>query len=110
MGEKLAYSANHWGGLTVFLYDGCIEIDSNAVENLIRPLDPREKTVSWQATTRAPQTGACIGLLIETCKINGVDLFAYLVATLKAIAAGHPHSCIDGLTPWAYAAASTRDA
>jgi hypothetical protein len=28
--------------------------------------------------------------LIETCKINGVEPFAYLKATLTAIANGHP--------------------
>lgn len=38
--------------------------------------------------------------LIETCKINGVEPFAYLKATLEAIAAGHPQSRIDDLLPW----------
>ena len=36
--EKLTYIANQWGGLLVFLYDGRVEIDSNFVENLIRPV------------------------------------------------------------------------
>ena len=34
----------------------------------------------------------------------------YLTATLEAIAAGHPQSRIDDLTPWAYAAASSSNA
>ena len=38
LGEKLTYIANQWGGLLVFLYDGRVEIDSNFVENLIRPV------------------------------------------------------------------------
>jgi transposase len=42
---------------------------------------------------------ACIASLIETCKIYGVDTFAYLVETLEAIAAGHSNSRIDDLTP-----------
>jgi transposase len=37
-GEKLAYFAHHWQGLQVFLDDGRVEIDSNAVENRIRLL------------------------------------------------------------------------
>ena len=52
---------------------------------------------------------ACIASLIETCKINGVDPFAYLVKTLEAIAAGHPNSRIDNLTPWAFASRSSRE-
>ncbi len=38
--------------------------------------------------------------LIETAKINGVGPFAYLKATLEAIAARHPQNRIDELLPW----------
>ncbi|TCM76795.1 transposase IS66 family protein, partial [Rhodovulum steppense] len=38
LGEKLAYIHNHWDGLQTFLTDGRVEIDSNAVENLVRPI------------------------------------------------------------------------
>uniref|UniRef100_UPI001F0D0DDC IS66 family transposase n=1 Tax=Poseidonocella sp. HB161398 TaxID=2320855 RepID=UPI001F0D0DDC len=38
LGEKLAYIHNHWDGLQTFLTDGRIEIDSNSVENLVRPI------------------------------------------------------------------------
>jgi hypothetical protein len=38
MGEKLAYFANHCEGLQVFLEDGRVEMDTNPVENAIRPL------------------------------------------------------------------------
>jgi transposase len=41
-----------------------------------------------------------IASLIETCKINGIEPFAYLKATLTAIANGHPQSDIDDLLPW----------
>ena len=40
--------------------------------------------------------------LIETCKINGVEPFAYLKATLTAIAKGHPQSRIDDLLSWSF--------
>ncbi|MBT6300641.1 MAG: transposase domain-containing protein [Rhodobacteraceae bacterium] len=38
--------------------------------------------------------------LIETCKLKGVRLYAYLKATFKAIAAAHPNTHSDELTPW----------
>ena len=41
-----------------------------------------------------------IASLIETAKINGIEPFAYLKATLQAIANGHPQSAIDDLLPW----------
>ncbi len=37
-GEKLACFAHHWEELQLFLDDGRVEIDTNAVENRIRPL------------------------------------------------------------------------
>ena len=46
----------------------------------------------------APSVG--LPSLIETCKINGVEPFAYLKATLEAIAAGYPKNRIDDLLPW----------
>jgi hypothetical protein len=38
IGEKLTYIANHWDGLLVFLTDARVGIDSNAIENAIRPV------------------------------------------------------------------------
>ena len=43
---------------------------------------------------------ARIASLIETCKLKGVRLYAYLKATFKAIAAAHPNTHSDELTPW----------
>ena len=37
-GETPDLIANHWDGLQVFLQDRHVEMDSNAVENTIRPL------------------------------------------------------------------------
>ena len=42
--------------------------------------------------------------LIATCKLNGVEPFAYMKATLEAITAGHPQSRIDELLPWSFPA------
>lgn len=38
LGEALRYIAKLWHGLTLFLEDGRVEIDSNAVERTIRPI------------------------------------------------------------------------
>jgi len=41
-----------------------------------------------------------IASLIETAKINNVEPFAYIKATLQAIAQGHPQDRLDELLPW----------
>ncbi|WP_262386680.1 IS66 family transposase [Roseobacter fucihabitans] len=58
LGEKLAYIHNHWNGLQTFLTDGRVEIDSNKVENLIRPIALNRKNALCPATTKAAKPGA----------------------------------------------------
>ena len=48
-----------------------------------------------------------IASLIATAKMNGIEPFAYLKATLEALANGHPQSRIDDLMPWAFKPASS---
>jgi hypothetical protein len=45
-------------------------------------------------------TWAIVQSLAQTCKLNGVDPYVYLKATLEALAAGHPQSRLDELMPW----------
>ena len=43
--------------------------------------------------------------LIGTCKLNGVEPYAYLVDLFRKLANGHLDKDIDALMPWAYAQA-----
>ena len=45
-----------------------------------------------------------IASLIECCKLNSVDPYAYLADVLAKIVNGHLNSAIDDLLPWAYVA------
>ena len=100
LGEKLAYIHRHWDGLQTFLHDGRVEIDSNSVENLIRPIALNRKNALFAGHDEGGKAWGRIASLIETAKINGVEPFAYLKATLEAIAVGHPQNRIDELLPW----------
>lgn len=102
LGEKLGYIARHWVGLQVFLADGRVEIDSNAVENAIRPLALNRKNALFAGHDEGGRAWGRIASLIETTKMNDVDPFAYLKAALEAIAGGHPASRLDDLLPWAF--------
>lgn len=100
LGEKLAYIHRYWGGLQAFLTDGRVEIDSNNVENLIRPIALNRKNALFAGHDEGGKAWGRIASLIETCKINDVEPFAYLKSTLETIAAGHPKNRIDDLLPW----------
>ena len=100
LGEKLAYIHRHWDGLQTFLADGRVEIDSNSVENLVRPIALNRKNALFAGHDEGGKAWGHIASLIETCKINGVEPFAYMKSTLQMIAAGHPKNRIDDLLPW----------
>ena len=106
LGEKLAYIHRHWDGLQTFLHDGRVEIDSNGVENLIRPIALNRKNALFAGHDEGGKAWGRIASLIETAKINGVEPFAYLKATLEAIAAGYPQGRIDDLLPWNFTPSS----
>lgn len=53
---------------------------------------------------------ATMASLIETRKLNAVDPFAYLSATLTAIVNGHRQKRIEELMPWNYSDRQTAEA
>ena len=100
LGEKLSYIARHMEGLKVFLADGTVEMDSNTVERSIRPIALSRKNALFAGHDEGGRNWGRIASLIETCKLNNVEPYAYLKTTLEAIAAGHPAAKIDELMPW----------
>lgn len=104
LGEALAYIAKYWDGLCLFLTDGRIEIDSNAVERTIRPIALNRKNALFAGHDAGAENWAVIASLIETCKLNSRDPLAYFTNTLSAIVNGHRQSSIKALLPWNYAA------
>ena len=102
LGEALKYIAKYWGGLILFLEDGRIEVDNNAVERSIRPIALNRKNALFAGHDAGAQNWAMIASLIETCKLNAVDPHAWLTTTLQAIVNGHKQSQIEELLPWNY--------
>jgi transposase len=102
LGQALAYIANHWEGLQVFLGDGRVEIDSNAVKREMRPIALNRKNALFTGHDAGAETWAMIASLIGACNLNAVDPHAWLADTLRAIVAGHPQSRVGELLPWIY--------
>jgi hypothetical protein len=81
LGEKLSYIAKYMGRLKLSLEDGTVEMDSNIVERAIRPIALNRKNALFAGHDEGGRTWARIVSLIETCKLNGVEPYAYLKAT-----------------------------
>jgi transposase len=61
---------SHWEGLTRFLDDGRIELDTSPVERSIR------KNALFAGSDGGAEHCAVIASLIKTCKLNDVDPLA----------------------------------
>jgi transposase len=102
--DEIRYGLNHWDGLTRFLEDGRIELDTNIVERGIRPIVLNRKNALFAGHDHGAENWACIASLIETCKLTGVDPQAYLTDVLTKLVNLWPASRIDELMPWTWAA------
>jgi len=67
--DEIRYGLNHWEGLTRFLDDGRIELDTNIVERGIRPIVLNRKNALFAGHDEGAENWACIASLIETCKL-----------------------------------------
>ncbi len=103
LAEAIRYALSRWDGLTRFIDDGRIEIDSNVVERTIRPIALNRKNALFAGSDGGGENWAIIASLIETCKLNGVHPMAYMTDVLAKIVDGHLASKLDELMPWAYA-------
>jgi transposase len=104
LAEAIRYTLARWEGLTRFVDDGTVEMDSNTVERSIRPITLTRKNALFAGSDGGAEHWAVVASLIETCKLNAIDPEVYLGATITRIVRGHPQSRIDELLPWAYAA------
>jgi transposase len=98
--DAIRYAFNHWDGLTRFLDDGRIELDTNIVERNIRPIVLNRKNALFAGHDEGAQNWACISSLVETCKLNGVDPQTYFTDVLTRLVNLWPASRIDDLMPW----------
>ena len=101
--EDMRYGLKRWDGLSRYLDDGRIEMDTNTVERSIRPIALNRKNALFAGSDEGGTNWAVIASLIETCKLNDVNPHAWLTDTLSKLVNHWPQSRIDELMPWAYA-------
>jgi len=100
LGEAIRYALTRWDGLSRFIDDGRIDLDSNAVERSIRPLALNRKNALFAGSDEGGDNWAVIATLIENCKLSDINPHIWLTETLTKIANGHPANAIGDLMPW----------
>jgi len=103
--KAIRYGLSHWEGLTRFLDNGRIDLDSNIVERSMRPQALTRKNALFAGHDDGAENWAVVASLIETCKLNGIDPYTWLADVLVRLVNLWPMSRLDELLPWNWAAA-----
>lgn len=73
LGVALAYMLKRQDGFRLFLDDGCVDFDSNLVENAIRRPAMNRRNALFAGHDEGGRNWARFASLIGTCKMNGVE-------------------------------------
>lgn len=85
--DALRYAAKQWSKLEVYLADGRIEIDTNLVENAIRPTKLGAKNWLSAGFGEADQRAAILYTIVENCRRLIIDTGEYLEDSLTGLPA-----------------------
>jgi hypothetical protein len=100
LGQAVGYMLKRWDKLTLFLRKPGAPLDTNIVERALKvPIRYRKNSLFFQTESGAAG-GDLFMSLIETCWLNGINAFAYLVALLSNTA--RLAKCPSDWAPWNY--------
>ena len=100
LAEAIRYALTRWTGLSRFLDDGRVELDTNPVERAIRPIALGRKNHLFAGSDRGGKRWATVCSLVETAKLNKVEPYSYLTDVLQRMVDDHPANRLDELLPW----------
>jgi transposase len=100
LGTALAYMQNLWPLLTRYTERHDLPVDNNRAENSIRPFVVGRKSWLFSDTPAGAHSSAVIYSLVETCKANGVEPYAWLRRVLRELPAAKTVEEVEALLPW----------
>jgi transposase len=107
IGKALAYLDSQWPCLIRVLDDGRLEVDTNLIENAIRPFVIGRKAWLFSDTPAGAEASARLYSLIETAKANRCEPYAYLCHVFTELPKAKTLAEIEALLPWNFARPAT---
>lgn len=108
MAGAIGYLVNQRKPLRRFLEDGRLPLDNNRCERSIRPIAIGRRNWLFAGSVRGGEAAATIYTLVESCRLEGIDMVDYLADVLVRVAT-HPASRIEELLPARWSKAATTD-
>jgi transposase len=85
IGQATGYVLNHWRALMNYCRDGVLKIDNNTAERAIKPLALGRKNYLFAGSHEGAKNAEILYSIIEICKLNGGNPFAYLKDVLTRL-------------------------
>ena len=106
LGQALHYAQAQWSKLVLYVSDGHYPIDNNACENSIRPFVIGRRNWLFADTVPGAHASANLYSLLQTCKVNGIDGYAYLRKLLTALPTASTVDDYEAMLPWSIGASA----
>lgn len=85
IGKALSYTLKLWDSMYLYLVHGELQLDTNGIENAMRPIALSRKNSLFSGTHKTAQDAAMIFSLFATCKKHEVDPQNWLTDVLYKI-------------------------
>lgn len=99
LAAAVGYTLGRWKALTRYLDHGEVNIDNNPIERTIRGIALGRKNYLFAGSDNGGHRAALMYSLIETCKLNHIDPYAYFKDIFTRLPT-LPASRLDELLPW----------
>ncbi len=99
LAKAMKYTLNRWAALTRYVEDGRLPLDTNAVENAIRPVALGRRNWLFAGSESGGHRAAQMYSLISTAKLNGIEPMAYLTDILERLPTARMKD-LEAMLPW----------
>jgi transposase len=107
-GKAVSYCLNNWQALKAYLSDGELTIDNNESERQMKRIAMGRKAWLFYGSDNGGERAEVLLSLIETCKMHGVEPWAYLKDVVETLVA-NPAADLEQLLPTTWKPRSERE-
>lgn len=108
IGKAMGYMLKRKSRMLHYLTDGNLQIDTNPIENQIRPIAVGRKNYLFAGSHEAAQRAAIVYSLFACCKMNNVDPAGWLLDVMRRLP-NYPINRVEDLLPYKWQAAQNKE-
>jgi hypothetical protein len=98
--DTLTYLLKQWPKLIRYVADGRLAIDTNGVENAIRPFALGRRNWLFADTVKGAKASASLYSLVQSARANEREPYAYLRRLFAKLPAAKSVEDFEALLPW----------